>query len=126
MGERLSVLCKSCFFTKEFKLGKEIEYSTEELVEDFVDDKKIRKNIMKRNKYNIPILDVKYEILICSKCGSIKGKPIIEFADGYVTNYSCDDCGQELEILDYHEIRKVSCPYCNDKTLMVKEHIFWG
>jgi DNA-directed RNA polymerase subunit RPC12/RpoP len=128
MGERLSVLCKNCLFTREFLLGKEheSEYTVEELVDGSINDKKVEKNIKKRNKYNIPILNLQHEILICKKCGDIEGKLIIEFADGYVTRYSCEKCGQELESIDYHDIRKISCPECREKSLMVNEHIFWG
>ncbi|SHJ43305.1 hypothetical protein SAMN02745751_02558 [Dethiosulfatibacter aminovorans DSM 17477] len=128
MGERLSVLCKNCLFTEEFELGKEneSEYSIQELINNFIDDKKVKKSILKRSKYNIPILDMKHEILICSKCGNMKGKTVIEFADGYITRYCCEKCGHELESFDYHEIRKAACPDCNEKALMVKEHIFWG
>jgi DNA-directed RNA polymerase subunit RPC12/RpoP len=128
MGERLSVLCKNCLFTEEYKLGKEevSEYSFQELIECFEDDKKIRKDIIRRKKYNIPILNITHEILVCSKCGNIQGKPIIEFADGYVTEYSCNKCGQNLGSFDYHEIRSIQCPQCHEKSLMVKEHIFWG
>jgi|LGOV01.1.fsa_nt_gb DNA-directed RNA polymerase subunit RPC12/RpoP len=128
MGERLSVLCKNCLFTKEFKLGKvqENDYSDQEFIDCFVDDKKIKKNIIKRNKYNIPMLNLKHEILICKKCGDIAGKLIIEFADGYITRYSCEKCGQELESFDYHDIRNIACPECSEKSLMVNEHIFWG
>lgn len=128
MGERLSVLCKNCLFTEEFKLGKENEreYSIKELIDNFVDDKKVKKSILKRHRYNIPILEMKHEILICSRCNNIKGLPVIEFADGYVTDYCCENCGEKLETFDYHEIRKLPCPNCSEKALMVKEHIFWG
>lgn len=99
MGQIFYCTCEDCGYTKKFNSGGGFAYNkpTLEMADSLMRSKKMKREVVTRMMAGLEP-DVFYHALMqCPNCGTVHGRLMVSFPDGFKTRYFCFRCNAELE-----------------------------
>lgn len=126
MGEVVRVHCLMCRKEWECMTGCGLNHGKKEnIIDAFPKNEQIQITEWMK-KSHIPLYDFRYQIASCDFCNSLISIPVLRgIDDNEIFVGACPTCGNKVSIPLSETVSDITCPSCQNRSLMAEEVGHW-
>lgn len=129
MGEGILVKCRKCRYRKKFILGVGQVYDRLENVLEILKGKNKREILEILNNHEVSSRNFYHALHCCIGCGSLYDRLHVRISYNggreFITKFVCEDCEDELRVIDVEDVISLPCPRCKTKSLTKEVNLIW-